>query len=220
MMTKKRGVLLAASVVALAGAVLALLRASSPAGGSAAEASWAGNGSEGPATSWVVLAAGLAVAAAALAAIALRPAPRSRPSAFFTTAEKKRIREAIARAEATTAGEIRVHLARRTTGDVLTAAKNAFVTLRMDATEARTGLLIYLSVEDRRFAIAGDVGIDRVVPDTFWDGLREEMAALFAADRFVDGILLAVTRVGDVLCDRVPARRDDLNELSDEVSTD
>ena len=38
----------------------------------------------------------------------------------------------------------------------------------MHKTEARNGVLVYLSTEDRKFAILGDMGINAKVDDGFW----------------------------------------------------
>jgi uncharacterized membrane protein len=90
----------------------------------------------------------------------------------------------------------------------------------MDATAARNGVLVYLSVDDHRFAIVGDEGIDQVVPDGFWDEIKDGMQARFGDGEFAEGIVEAVAKVGEKLQSYFPYQNGDVNELSDEISTD
>ena len=68
------------------------------------------------------------------------------PKEFLGKENEKLIVEAIARAEANTSGEIRVHLEGKCKGEVLDRAAWLFKKLGMQSTEARNGVLIYLSV--------------------------------------------------------------------------
>ncbi len=185
-----------------------------------AESTWAPEGLRGLFTARGFLAVVMAVASLTLLILAFRPGRRASPSTFFSREEKWTIQQAIARAEERTSGEIRVHLARFTHGDVLEAAKAVFQTIGMHATKARNGVLIYLSVEDHRFAIVGDAGIDGVVPAGFWDEIKAGMQERFAADRFAEGIAEAVRQVGEKLQTYFPIEKGDINELTDDISTE
>jgi uncharacterized membrane protein len=220
MMRAQRIVLVLGAVVAVA-ALVWVLRATHPElGTGAAESTWAPHGLEALATRRGLAALGLAALALVFLVVALRPGRRASPATFFDETEKQAIRAAIAAAEDRTSGEIRLHLARRTRGDVLRAAEAAFQAIGMTRTAARNGVLIYLSVEDHRFAIIGDEGIDRVVPEGFWDEIKATMRERFAADRFAEGIAEAAGRVGEKLHAYFPLREGDVNELSDEISTE
>lgn len=220
MMRGRRIVLVLGAALAVA-ALVWVLRATHPElGTGAAESTWAPHGLEALATRRGLAALGLAALALVLLVVALRPGRRASPATFFDETEREAIREAIAAAEEQTSGEIRLHLARRTRGDVLAAAQVAFHAIGMTRTAARNGVLIYLSVEDRRFAIVGDEGIDRVVPEGFWDEIKETMRQRFAADRFAEGIAEAVRRVGEKLRAYFPLQAGDVNELPDDISTE
>ena len=93
---------------------------------------------------------------------------------FFTTQEKEDITIAIKNAELDTSGEIRVHIENSCKGDVKDQAAYLFEKLEMQKTEQRNGVLFYLAIKNRKFAILGDVGINQVVPDDFWDDIRNE----------------------------------------------
>ncbi|WP_445191391.1 TPM domain-containing protein [Sphingomonas sp. Tas61C01] len=84
-------------------------------------------------------------------------------------------------------------------------------------TSGRTGVLLYLSLAERRAEIVADAAIhSRVAPEIWGDA----MIALIAAvrdGRPGDGMAEAVTRIGAVLAEHFPRRADDINELPDRV---
>jgi len=137
---------------------------------------------------------------------------------FFTDEEKKRIAEAIRIAELDTSGEIRLHVEGNCKADVLDCAAYWFEKLKMHKTDLRNGVLFYLAVNDHKFAIIGDAGINSKVPDDFWEKIKEHMRSKFKeglfADALVDGILMA----GEQLKAHFPYQTDDTNELSDDIS--
>ena len=78
---------------------------------------------------------------------------------FFSPQEEEEIRQAVMSAELDTSGEIRVHIENTCSGDVMDRAAYIFKKLGMNKTAQRNGVLIYLAVKNRRFAILGDQGI-------------------------------------------------------------
>src|SRR5262249_4917834 len=88
---------------------------------------------------------------------------------------------AVARAEGSTSGQVRVHRerrVRRTHGGVdptLARARDIFARLEMHDTAHRASVLIYLAVEDRKLAIIGDDAIHVRVGDEYWMGVRDAM---------------------------------------------
>ena len=147
-------------------------------------------------------------------------ADRSRlPSRFFSQDEQRAIQRAIEGAESGTSGEIRVHLDRRCAGDPVEAARAWFDRLGMRATAQRNGVLLYLAITDRKFALYGDEGVHGVLPEGTWERLRDAMVAEFSKGRFVEGIAGAVAAIGDALKTHFPRAAEDKDELSDELST-
>ena len=137
---------------------------------------------------------------------------------FFTKDEQNLIKHAIAKAELNTSGEVRVHIDNKCNGDVLDVAANQFKKLDMHKTELRNGVLFYLSVSNRKFAILGDKGINEKVPANFWDIIRDEMAIHFKQNNFVEGLSKGIAMAGEKLKIHFPYQSNDINELSDEVS--
>ena len=138
---------------------------------------------------------------------------------IFSEKEGKQVKEAIQKAETTTSGEIRVHIDKKLRGDVLDRAAHVFKMLEMHKTELRNGVLFYLAIEDKKFAILGDAGINNKVPKDFWDQIKEEMVHYFKKDDFVNGLTTGINMAGEKLQEHFPYMgEEDINELSDDIS--
>lgn len=141
-----------------------------------------------------------------------------RPVDHFTKEQQKMIVDAIKQAEHNTSGEIRVHIEKKCKIDVLDRAANVFAILKMHKTELRNGVLFYLSVEDRKFAILGDVGINIKVPENFWDSVKNTVLEQFKQGNQTEGLIQGILMAGEKLKAHFPYQKDDVNELSDEIS--
>lgn len=137
---------------------------------------------------------------------------------FFSDAEKKAIQKAIADAELNTSGEIRVHIDRTCSGDPVKSAIELFEQLNMHQTEQRNGVLFYLALETKKFAIVGDTGIDQIVATDFWDSIKETVITHFKAQQFTEGLCEGIRMAGEKLKEHFPFQKGDTNELSDEIS--
>jgi len=137
---------------------------------------------------------------------------------FFSTEEKKQITDAIAQAELNTSGEIRLHVEGKCKIDVLDRAAYLFEKLEMHQTAQRNGVLFYLAVSDRKFAIIGDSGINQLVAADFWNETKETMLEFFKEGKFADGLSKGILMAGEQLKTNFPYQGDDINELSDEIS--
>ena len=137
---------------------------------------------------------------------------------FFKPEEEESIIGAIQTAEKNTSGEIRVHLEDNSKDDILDEAVRTFARLKMHETKARNGVLIFLAPERKRFAIIGDEGINRVVPENFWEEEKHVMAQHFRVGEFAQGICKAIEQVGEKLKEHFPYQDDDVNELPDDIS--
>ena len=97
------------------------------------------------------------------------------------------------------------------------AAEGLFVAHGVHQTEARTGILIYVALAERRVEIVADAGINAKVEQAAWGELAGEIVAAARAKALVDGIIAAVRRAGSLLAAHFPHRPDDRNELPDRV---
>jgi len=141
-----------------------------------------------------------------------------KPEHFFSSEEKSRITAALKEAEQSTSGEIRVYIENHCTVDVLDRAARVFSHLNMHRTELRNGVLFYLALLDRKFAILGDAGINIVTPDDFWDNIKAAMEIHFREGRFTEGLECGIRLAGDALKEKFPHLKHDVNELPDQIS--
>ncbi len=141
-------------------------------------------------------------------------------SSFFTKEQQALILASVKEAEKETSGEIRVHIETSFTGDVLDRAAWVFKKLGMHNTDERNGVLFYLAVNDRKFAIIGDAGINSKVPAGFWNEISELLVKNFKEGKFTEGLSEGILLAGKQLQTHFPCKKDDVNELSDEISFD
>ena len=88
----------------------------------------------------------------------------------------------------------------------------------MHETDDRNGVLFYLAVRNKKFAVIGDGGINSRVPEGFWDTVKDPIESHFREGEYCEGIIEGVLLAGRQLRDHFPHERDDVNELPDEIS--
>jgi len=141
-------------------------------------------------------------------------------SEFFTKEQQAQILLSVKSAEMDTSGEVRVNFETTCSEDVLDRAAWVFKKLKMHETAERNRVLIYLAVKDRKFAVLGDAGINAKVPEGFWDDIKELLTKNFREGRFTEGLSMGIMLAGKQLKTHFPHRKDDINELSDDISFD
>lgn len=142
----------------------------------------------------------------------------SKTEDFLTPEEEQEIVQAIIIAEKNTSGEIRVHIEETSNKPPLERAKEVFSSLEMYKTEARNGVLFYVGVANKGFAILGDEGINKVVETDFWDSTKNVVLAHFKNREFKKGLVEGILSAGKKLKHYFPYQSDDSNELSNEIS--
>ena len=140
------------------------------------------------------------------------------PQHLLSNHDKDLVLKAIREAENNTSGEIRVHIENSCKGDVLDQATYIFSKLKMHQTKLRNGVLFYLAVKNRKFAVIGDAGINAVTGNTFWDAIKETMSRHFAEQKIGEGLAAGIQETGHKLKEHFPCQKDDVNELPDEIS--
>ena len=137
---------------------------------------------------------------------------------LLSRADRERIVAAIRAAEHKTSGEIRVHVQPHCGADPVRDATRVFERLRMTRTAARNGVLIFLAVRDRRFAVIGDTAIHAAVGDAFWQATADAMTPHFARGDLAGGLESGVRAAGEALKRHFPHKRNDVNERPDTIS--
>lgn len=84
-------------------------------------------------------------------------------------------------------------------------------------TTGRTGILIYLSMAERRAEIIGDEAITKVTTPETWGEAMTALLVEVKQGRIGDGIVAAIERVGVVLAEHFPRTADDTNEIPDKL---
>lgn len=136
----------------------------------------------------------------------------------FTTNDIEDIKQAIMLAELDTSAEIHVHLEANCSGDCEVRAKELFQELHLDKTVERNGILIYLSLKNKRFCICADTGIQTKVPDDFWVVIKQDFLNKIRNENFTDGLIEVIHHTGLQLKKLFPRKPGDINQLSDEVT--
>jgi uncharacterized membrane protein len=138
---------------------------------------------------------------------------------YFTAQERGRIVEAIRNAEKQTSGEIRVFIETRNRFvNVMDRASEVFFKLKMQETEHRNAVLLYIAMGDRQLALFGDEGIHGQVGETYWKNEVIEMIQRFSKEDVCTGIINCVTHIGQTLKEKFPYEADtDRNEIPDDI---
>lgn len=137
---------------------------------------------------------------------------------FLTSKEEDEIVLAIRQAERNTSGEIRVHIEKTSQISHYNRTLEVFRILKMVNTKAQNAVLLYIAVQDKKFVIYGDKGINDVVPNTFWDTTKNIIENHFKQGNFKQGIIEGVLQVGEELKAHFPWNSNDVDELPNEVS--
>ena len=137
---------------------------------------------------------------------------------LFNEAQQKAVVDSIKAAELNTSGEVQVHIENTCKKEVMDRATEVFASLHMHKTKLRNGVLFYLAVKDKKFAILGDAGINAAVTKDFWESIKESMQTEFRQGKFTEGLCNGILKAGEQLKSHFPYQSDDVNELPDDIS--
>jgi len=97
-------------------------------------------------------------------------------------------------------------------------ANRAFIEERIYETRDRTGILIFVSLRERRIEVVADGGISAVVDDGSWENVVAEVRQGLQRHDLAGALLAGVGLCGEILRGSgLKARPDDPNELRDEL---
>jgi len=131
-----------------------------------------------------------------------------------------RVAEAVADAERTTSGELKVVLTRYCWGPLLHKGEALFRKHKLHETRERNAVMILVVLKNRELLLFGDRGIDEHVEDGFWVETRDAMLTHLRDGRLADGLIDGIGRIGERLAKHFPAGADNPDELSNEVVYD
>lgn len=138
---------------------------------------------------------------------------------FFSSEDNHLIVKAIRQAEKSTSGEVRVFVESHCSWmDAIDRAAEIFYYLKMEKTELRNAVLVYIAMKDHQLAVFGDKGIHEKVGTEYWNKVVAEMLSRFNSNNYGIGIAECVIHIGDALKSNFPYDSEtDRNELPDEI---
>jgi len=138
---------------------------------------------------------------------------------FFSASDKAEIVEAIRLAEKETSGEIRIYVeSKNAYMDPIDRAAEVFFKLKMQETDHRNAVLLYIAMDHHQLALFADEGIYQKAGKAYWDEEVKKMIANFTKDNISRGIAQCVREIGETLKEKFPyIPTEDKNELPDEI---
>jgi uncharacterized membrane protein len=138
---------------------------------------------------------------------------------FFSAKDKEQIVEAIRMAEKETSGEIRIYVeSKNAYVDAIDRAAEVFFKLKMEQTDNRNAVLLYIAMKDQQLALYADEGIYQKAGAEYWNDAVKNMLAQFTKDNISNGIEQCVKQIGQTLKEKFPyIPTEDKNELPDEI---
>jgi putative membrane protein len=97
------------------------------------------------------------------------------------------------------------------------AAMRQFLAQGLQNTQARTGVLIFVSLAERYAAIIADQGINAKVDQSEWDTAMADLVAAIRDRRLADGLIAAIGRCGAILARHFPPGRANPDEIPNRV---
>lgn len=92
-----------------------------------------------------------------------------------------------------------------------------FYSLGLHRTADQTGVLLFVSLFERRVIVLGDSGIDAKVDLALWEGARNAVLEGVKAGDLQQGLHSGLERIGAVLAEHFPLTGDNPNELPNHV---
>jgi putative membrane protein len=109
---------------------------------------------------------------------------------------------------------------RRVDEAVRERAVRAFYEKELYRTREETGVLIFISLLERKVWILGDRGIDQKIPRTLWREFARELSIGLRENRACETLCDVIGKMGRELAHHFPRRSDDINELTDKIIHD
>jgi uncharacterized membrane protein len=138
---------------------------------------------------------------------------------YFSPEELQLVVQAVREAERQTSGEVRVFVESRCRYvDPIHRAAELFFGLKMEMTDQRNAVLVYLAMRDHQFAVFADEGIYREMGADYWNEEAAKMLDAFKKESYADGLVTVVKDIGEALKTHFPYdHKGDKNELPDDI---
>ena len=143
-------------------------------------------------------------------------------SEYLSDDDLKIISNKISEIEKKTSGELRVLIKKRRgifekKFSPREIALKSFTKLKMHKTKDKTGVMIFILFDEKKFEIIADEGINSKIISGFWNDITESMKTSFINKNYLGGISSSIEKLGEALIKEFPVKPDDKDELSNEV---
>ena len=96
-------------------------------------------------------------------------------------------------------------------------AVRAFYEKKLYKTRDENGILIFISILERKVWILGDRGVDRQIPHASWQAHAQEISTGIREGSGCAALCAVIGKCGQVLAEHFPRKEDDTNELPDDL---
>lgn len=93
-------------------------------------------------------------------------------------------------------------------------AELEFYSTQIKKTREKTGILIFVSLFERRLVILADEGISAHYPNSVWEELTHSVSIDFKKGNMFSGLKKAITKCGELLANKLPASNDNIDQIS------
>ncbi len=104
--------------------------------------------------------------------------------------------------------------------EVFQRALEVFYKNKVSMTKDRTGIMIFISLLERKVEILADCGINEKVEKEYWNNMLNNLLSKIKTNDITSGLAEAIAECGRSLEKSFPIKGDDTNEISDDLVTD
>ena len=104
--------------------------------------------------------------------------------------------------------------------EVYQRSLEVFYENNVSMTRDRTGIMIFISLLERKVSVLADCGINEVVSKDYWNELVQVLTSDIAKGDMTQGVVKSINTCGSKLLESFPIKEDDTNEVVDELITD
>ena len=106
---------------------------------------------------------------------------------------------------------------RELAAEVKRMARQVFFDSRLSRTTGRTGLLIFVSLYERRVVVLADEAVSDALGESDLQAIRDDVLGGLRSKQACEGLCAAIARAGELLESRLPIQADDTDELANEL---
>jgi putative membrane protein len=104
--------------------------------------------------------------------------------------------------------------------EVYQRSLEVFYENKVSMTRDRTGIMIFISLLERKVEVLADCGINEKVEENYWNDLVKSLSSDISNGNMISGVANSIKTCGKKLIESFPAKHDDTNEIVDELITD